>query len=174
MKLFNAVENAIGRQPIIAEDLGYLTDTVKKLLEDSGFPGMKVLQFAFDTRDENSIEYLPWKHPANSIAYIGTHDNDTACGWIESAMPEDVVFAKEFLGLNENEGYNWGMIRALLTSNADTAIIQYQDLLGLGSEARMNTPSSVGANWLWRTRKGTFNAELAAKLRHKTELYSRL
>ena len=173
MKLFNAVEKAIGRKPIIAEDLGYLTDTVKKLLEDSGFPGMKVLQFAFDTRDENSIEYLPWKHPANSIAYIGTHDNDTACGWIETAMPDDIVFAKEFLGLNETEGYNWGMIRALMTSNADTTIIQFQDLLGLGSEARMNTPSSVGTNWLWRAKEGSFDGELAAKLLHKTQLYNR-
>ena len=174
MKLFSALNNATGRQPIIAEDLGYLTDEVKKLLADSGFPGMKVLQFAFDRRDENSAEYLPWKNPANSIGYIGTHDNDTACGWICTAAEEDIRYAKEFLGLNETEGYNWGLMRSLWAGNSDTTIVQFQDLLGLGSEARMNTPSSVGANWRWRTLPGTFNAQLAEKLRHKMQLYSRL
>jgi 4-alpha-glucanotransferase len=174
MKLFNAVEKAIGKQPIIAEDLGYLTDTVKKLLADSTFPGMKVLEFAFDKRDENSVEYLPWKIPANSIGYIGTHDNDTANGWMKTANPEDVAFATEFLHLTEEEGYNWGMMRALWQSNSDTTIIQFQDLLGLGSESRMNTPSSVGANWQWRALPGSFNTELAQLLRHKMEIYDRL
>lgn len=174
MKLFNAVEKAIGKQPIIAEDLGYLTDTVKQLLADSTFPGMKVLEFAFDKRDANSPEYLPWKYPNNSIAYIGTHDNDTACGWMMTANREDVEYATEFLGLNETEGYNWGMMRTLWASNSDTTIVQFQDLLGLGSEARMNTPSSVGANWQWRALPGSFNSSLAQLLRHKMEVYSRL
>ena len=174
MKLFNAVEKFIGKQPIIAEDLGYLTDTVKQLLADSTFPGMKVLEFAFDKRDANSVEYLPWKIPANSIGYIGTPDTDTACGWMNTANPDDVAFATEFMNLNAEEGYNWGMMRTLWASNSDTTIVQFQDLLGLGSEARMNTPSSVGANWQWRALPGSFNSELAQLLRHKMEIFDRL
>ena len=174
MKLFNAVEKFIGKQPIIAEDLGYLTDTVKQLLADSTFPGMKVLEFAFDKRDANSVEYLPWKIPANSIGYIGTHDNDTACGWMNTANPDDVAFATEFMNLNAEEGYNWGMMRTLWASNSDTTIVQFQDLLGLGSEARMNTPSSVGANWQWRALPGSFSPELAQLVRHKMEIFDRL
>ena len=135
---------------------------------------MKVLEFAFDKRDENSVEYLPWKIPANSIGYIGTHDNDTANGWMKTANPEDVAFATQFLHLTEEEGYNWGMMRALWQSNSDTTIIQFQDVLGLGSESRMNTPSSVGTNWQWRALPGSFNTELAQLLRHKMEIYDRL
>jgi len=174
MKLFNAVEKFIGKQPIIAEDLGYLTDTVKQLLADSTFPGMKVLEFAFDKRDANSVEYLPWKIPANSIGYIGTHDNDTACGWMKTANLDDIAFATEFMHLNPEEGYNWGMMRTLWASNSDTTIVQFQDLLGLGSEARMNTPSSVGANWQWRALPGSFSPELAQLVRHKMEIFDRL
>ncbi|MBR5251925.1 MAG: 4-alpha-glucanotransferase [Oscillospiraceae bacterium] len=174
MKLFTAVENSIGKQPIIAEDLGYLTDSVKKLLADSTFPGMKVLEFAFDKRDENSAEYLPWKYPNNSIAYIGTHDNDTANGWMQTANPDDVKYATEFMHLTEEEGYNWGMMRTLWASGSDTTIVQFQDLLGLGSEARINTPSSVGKNWRWRAKQGSFNSELAQKLKSNMALYSRL
>ena len=174
MKLFRAIEEKIGRQPIIAEDLGYLTDSVKQLLADSAFPGMKVLEFGFDSRDANSIEYLPYKYTPNSVAYIGTHDNDTACGWLTSAPQEDVQNAVEYFGLNEIEGYNWGFMRALWTTASDTTVVQFQDILGLGSESRMNTPSSVGENWKWRTLQGTFTEELAEKLYSKMKLYSRL
>lgn len=174
MKLFNAIEAAIGHQPIIAEDLGYLTPEVKQMLKDSGFPGMKVLEFGFDTRDDNSTEYLPYKYPVNCIAYVGTHDNDTAMGWIETANPEDILLAKEYLCLNEEEGFNWGLMRSLWTTAADTTIVQAQDILGLGSESRMNTPSSVGKNWRWRALPGVFTKELAEKLYHKMKLYGRL
>ena len=174
MKLFNAIEKEIGRQPIIAEDLGYLTDDVKQMLSDSGFPGMKVLEFGFDTRDENSPEYLPYKYPVNCVAYVGTHDNDTAMGWMQTANPEDIELAKEYLHLTEEEGYNWGLMRSLWITAADITIVQAQDILGLGSESRMNTPSSVGKNWRWRALPGVFTQELAEKLYHKMKLYSRL
>ncbi|MBQ3008752.1 MAG: 4-alpha-glucanotransferase, partial [Oscillospiraceae bacterium] len=174
MKLFDAIEKEIGRQPIIAEDLGYLTDDVKQMLAESGFPGMKVLEFAFDSRDANSVEYLPYKYTANSVAYIGTHDNDTACGWMNTAPQDDIRNAVEYLNLNKTEGYNWGLMRALWTTASDTTVVQFQDLLGLGSESRMNTPSSVGKNWRWRTLPNTYNKELAQKLYHKMELYGRL
>ncbi len=174
MKLFNAIEKAIGKQPIIAEDLGYLTDSVKQLLTDSTFPGMKVLEFGFDSRDANSVEYLPYKYPVNSVAYIGTHDNDTACGWMKTAPQDDIRTAIEYLNLNEEEGYHWGLMRALWTTASDMTIIQFQDVLGLGSESRMNTPSSVGHNWRWRTLPGTYTQELAEKLYHKMALYGRL
>ena len=174
IKLFKAIEEKIGRQSIIAEDLGYLTPEVKQMLEDSGFPGMKVLEFGFDTRDENSAEYLPYKYPVNCVAYVGTHDNDTAIGWMDTAYADDIVLAKEYLCLNEEEGYNWGLMRSLWITAADTTIVQVQDLLGLGSESRMNTPSSIGKNWRWRALPGVFTKELAAKLRHKMELYGRI
>ena len=133
---------------------------------------MKVLEFGFDSRDANSIEYLPYKYTPNSVAYIGTHDNDTACGWLTSAPQEDVQNAVEYFGLNEIEGYNWGFMRALWTTASDTTVVQFQDILGLGSESRMNTPSSVGENWKWRTLQGTFTDELAEKLYSKMKLYS--
>jgi len=174
MKLFRTIEKAIGKQPIIAEDLGYLTDDVKQMLADSTFPGMKVLEFAFDSRDENSVEYLPYKYPNNCVAYIGTHDNDTAMGWMKTAQPEDVKAAVEFMALNEEEGYNWGMMRALWSTAADITVVQAQDLLALGSESRMNTPSSVGKNWRWRALSGSFTTELAEKLYGKMKLYRRL
>lgn len=172
--LFQAVEQAIGRQKIIAEDLGYLTDSVKQLLSESGFPGMKILEFGFDQRDANSKEYLPYKYPVHCVAYTGTHDNDTCLGWMRTAGHEDVERAVEFLGLNENEGFHWGMMRALWSTAAELTVVQMQDVLGLGSESRMNAPSTVGNNWRWRALPGSFGPELAAKLRHKMELYGRL
>ena len=174
MELFRALEQAVGKQNIIAEDLGFLTDSVRRLLEESGFPGMKVLEFAFDRRDANGGAYLPHMYPRNCVAYTGTHDNETIMGWVSTADPEDVAHAKEYLGLHEEEGYNWGMMRALWASAADLAVVPFQDLLGLGSESRMNTPSTVGKNWRWRTLSGTFGPELAEKVRHKMELYGRL
>ena len=174
MDLFRAVENAIGKQPIIAEDLGYLTDSVKQLLCESGFPGMKILEFAFDKRDANSVEYLPYKYIPHCIAYTGTHDNDTCLGWMKSANPEDIETAVEYMGLTEEEGYHWGMMRALWSTMADLTMVQMQDVLGLGSEARMNAPSTVGKNWRWRAVPGSYGNDLAVKLRHKMELYGRL
>ena len=174
MKLFDAVERAIGRQSIIAEDLGHMTDSVRQLLRDSRFPGMKVMEFAFDRRDENCIDYLPHNYIRNCVAYTGTHDNDTILGWFEEADSADTGYAREYLYISEGESLNWSMMSALWASVADTTIVQAQDLLGLGSEARMNQPSTVGKNWQWRALPGAFSEELAEKLKHKMEVYHRL
>ena len=176
MKLFYELERAIGRQPIIAEDLGYLTDSVKQLLQDSGFPGMKVLEFAFDSRDASGNEYLPHNYTRNCVAYAGTHDNDTILGWFADpdADPEDIAYCKEYLNISGGEALNWSMMNAIWGSVADLAIVQAQDILGLGSEARMNQPSTVGSNWLWRAKEGVFTEELAEKIRRKMKIYGRL
>ncbi len=169
MALFSAVEQKIGAQNIMAEDLGYMTDSVKKLLADSGFPGIKLFQFAFDSRDGGGDMYLPENYPENCVAYTGTHDNDTSVGWVSSAEPEDVKKAFAYLHTDSAEDINWKMMRAIWQSRAGLTIVQAQDLLGLGSWARMNTPSTVGRNWKWRAAKGSFTTELAQKLRMETE-----
>lgn len=174
MKLFEEVERTIGRQSIIAEDLGYLTDSVRKLLKDSGFPGMKVLEFAFDSRDSSGTEYLPHNFIRNCVAYAGTHDNDTILGWFQEADGEDTAYCREYLGISDGNELNWSMMCALWESVADLTIVQAQDLLGLGSEARMNAPSTVGGNWCWRALSGVFTPELAKKLRRKMQIYGRL
>lgn len=174
MKLFQAVEQALGKKEIIAEDLGFLTPSVHQLRNDTGFPGMKVLQFAFDSRDEEGVNYLPYNYPANCVAYVGTHDNDTVQGWLRSANPEDIAYAREYLHLDPVEGEHWGMMRTIWASTAQQAVVQMQDLLGLGSEARMNTPSTSGSNWRWRALPGFDRPELAAKLHRQMELYGRL
>jgi 4-alpha-glucanotransferase len=174
MKLFNAVERAIGRQPIIAEDLGHLTDSVRQLLKDSGFPGMKVMEFAFDSRDESGNEYLPHNYIENCVAYAGTHDNDTILGWFAEADSEDTDYAKKYLKISEDDLLNWSMMDVLWESVANMVIIQAQDILDLGSEARMNQPSTVGTNWQWRALPGVFTQELACRLKEKMEIYNRL
>ena len=173
MDLFRAIGEKLGKPRIIAEDLGFLTQTVHQLLADTGFPGMRVLQFAFDARDSTSA-YLPHCFVPHCVAYTGTHDNDTIQGWMDAAPPEPVQYAREYLRLNKSEGYHWGMMRNLWASVADLTVVQAQDLLGLGNEARINVPSTVGTNWLWRARPGSFPAKLAKKLRHEMSLYGRL
>lgn len=170
---FKEVERQLGRQNIIAEDLGFLTPSVRTLLAQTGFPGMKVLELGFDSRDTGS-GYLPHTYPRNCVVYTGTHDNDTVQGWMAHAPREDVARATAYLRLNEAEGYHWGMMRSAWGSVADLAIMQMQDLLGLGSEARINTPSTMGDNWTWRCRPGVFTDQLADTLRAETEQYGRL
>ena len=150
MDLFNVLEKKLGKLPIIVEDLGFLTPSVKKLLKDSGFPGMKVIQFAFDSREDS--DYLPHNYPQHCVVYTGTHDNDTVMGWMKTAPKDCVRFAKDYLNLTKEEGYNWGMMRAAWSSVADMAIVPMQDLLGLDSKARINIPSTTGGNWQWRAR----------------------
>lgn len=171
MALFRAVETALGRQRIIAEDLGTVTDGVRQLLHDSGFPGMKVLEFAFDGGDS---AYLPHRYDPHCVAYTGTHDNDTVLGWFKSAPAETARRAEAYFGLNRAEGYNWGMLRGLWSSVAELTVVQAQDLLGLGSEGRMNTPAVPEGNWRWRARPGVFDGPLAEKLRCLMGLYGRL
>ena len=170
---FKAVNKALGKKDIIAEDLGFLTPSVHKLLKDSGYPGMKVLEFAFDSRDTGS-DYLPHCYSPHCVVYAGTHDNDTIQGWMASAPKKDVSFAKAYLRLSKREGYHWGMMRGAWASPADLAVMQFQDLLGLGSEARMNIPSTLGNNWKWRALSGSFDEKLAKRLRRDMAVYQRL
>lgn len=172
MKLFRAINKAIPDIKIIAEDLGFLTDEVIKLREDSGYPGMKVLQFAFDSREES--DYLPHNYSSHCIVYTGTHDNDTVMGWFENAASEDVEMAKEYLALTKEEGFNWGYIRGAWSSVAEIAIAPMQDFLGLGSEHRMNIPSTIGGNWEWRVKEEDLSTSLAKRMRDLTKIYGRL
>ena len=170
---FREIEKDLGKKNIIAEDLGFLTPEVKKMLKQSKYPGMKVLQFAFDTDEEN--DYLLHNFTKNSVAYAGTHDNDTIIGYMTKTAPRKTrKRAKEYLRLTRREGYNWGFMKAVWSSNSDTAIVTMQDLLGLGNEARMNFPSTVIDNWQWRAKPDYITDELAEKIRYYTALYQRL
>lgn len=172
MDLFKTLERKLGKLPIIAEDLGFLTPSVGKLLKASGFPGMKVLEFAFDTREES--DYLPHNYDHHCVVYTGTHDNETLTGWLENAPKEVVDHAVQYLRLSEEEGYHWGMIRGAMASVADLAVIPVQDLLGLGNEARMNTPSTLGENWKWRLLPGQLTKAVGDRLLEYTKLYCRV
>lgn len=173
MELFDAVEKTIGIQNIIAEDLGFLTEEVRLMLKDSGFPGMKVLQMGFDSRDKSSLEYLTHNFVPDCVAYVGTHDNDTIKGWFSTASEEDVEYAKEYLGVTDLVDINWKVMKTLWASIAEVTLVQAQDLFGLGSEGRMNTPSSIGGNWEYRASKSDFTDELAAKLANNMKIYQR-
>ena len=171
---FKTVSKALGKKDIIAEDLGFLTPSVRKLLKESGYPGMKVLEMAFDSRDADSRYHLPHCYPVHCVVYTGTHDNDTVQGWMASALKEDRAYAKAYLRLSGQEGYHWGMMRTAWASPAGLAVMQFQDLLGLGSEARINTPSTLGNNWQWRTLPGTFDEKLSRRLYREMRVYQRL
>jgi 4-alpha-glucanotransferase len=172
MDLFNVLNEKLGKLPIIVEDLGFLTPSVHKLVEDSGFPGMKVIQFAFDSREGSN--YLPHTYPEHCVVYTGTHDNDTSLGWTKTAPKESVKFAKEYLNLTKEEGYNWGMMRGAWSSVGELAIVPMQDLIGCGSKARMNTPSTLGGNWEWRATADQITGKLAKRLYRYMQMYGRL
>ncbi|EHI97246.1 4-alpha-glucanotransferase [Clostridium sp. DL-VIII] len=172
-KVFDAIKAELGEVNIIAEDLGTLTEETIELRNYTGFPGMKILTFAFDSDSENP--FLPHNYQRNFIVYTGTHDNDTVRGWMETSAPrEQVKKAIEYLGLNKEEGYNWGFIRGAWSSTADVAIAQMQDFLDLGNEARINLPSTLGENWRWRAKSGLFTNDLAEKIYRVTKIYGRL
>ena len=168
----NAVKKGLPELKLIAEDLGYLTQDVLDLRDESGYPGMKVLQFAFDSREES--DYLPHNYDANCVVYTGTHDNDTMLGWMHTAPQADVRFSKKYLNIRRSAEANWEYIRSAYQSVAALAVIPLQDFLGLGSEARINTPSTLGQNWRWRVSPGSCTEELAARIRDFTALYGRL
>ncbi|MDE6963383.1 MAG: 4-alpha-glucanotransferase [Lachnospiraceae bacterium] len=170
--LFKVMKKKIGDKPVIAEDLGFLTPTVNQLLKKSGYPGMKVLQFAFDSREES--DYLPHNYTANSVVYTGTHDNDTTVGWYQVINRRDRSFAKKYLNIKSSRELEWNFIRAALGSVSDTAVIPMQDYLGLGSEARINVPSTLGTNWKWRMVKGQIPEGLAEKIYDVCKLYGRV
>lgn len=172
--LFKAMEKELGKCDIIAEDLGYLTDSVKKLVGVSGYPGMKVLQFAFDSREES--DYLPHNYNKNSVVYTGTHDNDTVRGWFDKLQKNDKKFACEYLNIpaEDSDEVSWHFIRIAMESVSDTCIIPMQDYLSLGEEARINTPSTLGGNWVWRMSKDALTASLAKRIYSITKTYGRL
>lgn len=155
----------------IAEDLGYLTPEVQKLLQDSGFPGMKVLEFAFDSREPSN--YLPHTYTPHCVCYAGTHDNATLMGWKDEADPADIAMARRYLGLHEEEGFHWGVLRGGMSSVSDLFVAQMQDYLGLGSDSRMNTPGTLGGNWQWRMLPGQITEELTKHIAEMTTLYGR-
>lgn len=173
MKLFKAVNRSLGELDIIAEDLGFLTKKVVKMLDAAGYPGMKILEFGFDGDSSNG--YLPHNYrTANSICYTGTHDNETALGWVKSCDEKTIAFCKKYLNVKKDTDIPWALIRLCWSSVCDTAIAQMQDLLELDSSARMNTPSTVGTNWKWRLESDDLLSDkLSEKLADLTELYGR-
>ncbi|MGI6117323.1 MAG: 4-alpha-glucanotransferase [Bilifractor sp.] len=175
LDVFHAIEDALGEIRVIAEDLGYLTENVRNMVRESGYPGMKVLHFAFGSGPSN--EYLPHHYLRNCIVYTGTHDNETSRGFFRTATENERNFCLRYFGCPDcpEEEFADLLVRAALSSVSDTAIIPMQDYLNLGSEARFNTPSTLGGhNWCWRMLPGQFNGELAGKIRALTELYSRI
>ena len=157
---------------LIAEDLGFLTEEVIRLQRDSGYPGMKVLEFAFDPREPSN--YLPHRYEHNCICYSGTHDNETLAQWMAQISPETMAYMMEYLGVTEEKDCIWGILRAGMASVADTFIAQIQDYLELGGESRMNEPGTLSAaNWSWRVDKALLTPELAARIRRMTKLYER-
>lgn len=170
--LMDALAADCGTDNIIAEDLGFLDDEVRALLRHAGLPGMKVLQFAFDSRETG--DYLPHNYDPHCVVYTGTHDNDTALGWMAHAPAQDVAKAKAYLNLTEDEGCGWGLMRGAWASVGELAVVQMQDVLGLDGSARMNTPATVGCNWQWRMLPGAATPALARKLREYMQLYQRL
>ena len=168
----DAVRNALPELEFIAEDLGFVTPQVRHLQEYSGYPGMKVLQFAFDSREAG--DYLPHRYPVNSVCYTGTHDNLTLKQWFEEAAPEDVAAAKDYLKLTEEEGLIKGMIRGCMESISKLCVVQMQDYMELGGFARMNFPGTLsGNNWTWRAKPGFITKELTQRILETTRKYKR-
>lgn len=172
MDLFRVLKKKLGKLNIVVEDLGFLTPSVLELVKESGFPGMKVIQFAFDSREGS--DYLPHTYPEYCVVYTGTHDNDTILGWMKTAPKKSVKFAKEYLNLTKGEGYHWGMMRGAWSSVGELAIVPMQDLIGIGSEGRMNTPSTLGGNWEWRAVSDQITGKLAKRIYKYMKMYGRV
>jgi 4-alpha-glucanotransferase len=179
----SALQNVFGGLPIVAENLGVITPSVEKLRHQFGLPGKSLLQFAFGT-DPQGPSFRPHNYSRDLVAYTGGHDNDTTVGWWNSSgaqdstrTPEDVRqehdFARAYLNFSDDTDINWVMIRAVFASVADVAIVPLQDVLGLGTEARMNLPGRVSGNWKWRYRPGSLNKDLCTRLRTLATLYDR-
>lgn len=173
MDFIQAVKKNLPQLDLIAEDLGFLTPEVLQLRDDSGYPGMKVLGFAFDSREPS--DYLPHTYIQNTVCYTGTHDNMTTAQWFASASSDAVEYAAQYMGLTKQEGYVWGTIRTAFQSVSDLCMIPLQDYLELGEEGRMNFPGTTSnANWTWRALPGSYTDALADKIRALTVLYGRL
>ena len=176
IELFRRAEEVLGWHEVIAEDLGFVTDSVRQLVRDSGFPGMKVLQFAFDSRDTGSArDYLPHNYTENAVVYTGTHDNDTTIGWFEAISDDDWNLARDYLCdfYTPDEEMDKPFVALAMQSIARMCIIPMQDYLGLGTEARMNTPSTIGCNWRWRMTEDQFTEDLCRDILAQTRRYGR-
>ncbi len=175
--LFRCMEQRLGRHQVIAEDLGYVTDSVRKLVRESGFPGMKVLEFAFDSRDSGSAnDYLPHNYIENSVAYTGTHDNETITGWFKSITKEERQMARDYLcdqHTPAKELYK-SFIALVMRSNSRMCIVPMQDYMGLDNRCRMNQPSTLGKNWKWRLVKGELSEELKEEILAVAKRYGRM
>ncbi|HEX3076900.1 MAG TPA: 4-alpha-glucanotransferase [Lachnospiraceae bacterium] len=171
--IFEHIKKELGDVYIIAEDLGFLTDRSRKLVKDCGYPGMKIIQFAFDSREQS--DYLPHNYDSDCIVYTGTHDNDTIVGWYEKLCEPDKQLSIDYLNNHHSskEEIPWDFIKLTLASVAKLAVIPFQDYLGLDSSARINTPSTLGGNWTWRMCKEDMSEELADKIYRVTRLYGR-
>ncbi|MBQ8584673.1 MAG: 4-alpha-glucanotransferase [Butyricicoccus sp.] len=177
LELFRTVEQHLGWHEIIAEDLGYVTDSVRQLVRDSGFPGMKVLEFAFDSRDTGSAnDYLPHNYIENCVAYTGTHDNETIVSWFDTIMKEEREAARQYLcDQHTPKKYLYkSFIALVMRSTAKSCIIPMQDWLGLDNRARMNKPSTVGINWRWRVSEEALSEELQEEILQVTRRYGRM
>ena len=173
MEFVNAMRTQLPEVGMIAEDLGFLTKEVKDLLRDSGYPGMKVVLFAFDSREPS--DYLPHSYVPHSVCYTGTHDNVTTRQWFDTAPKAAVKYARAYMNISPEEGDVWGTIRTAMATVSELCIIPMQDYLELGGEARMNFPGTQSSsNWTWRAEKGYLSAALRKRIYRLTELYGRL
>ena len=175
--LFRCVEQRLGWHEVIAEDLGYVTDSVRQLVRESGFPGMKVLEFAFDSRDTGAAnDYLPHNYVENSVAYTGTHDNETLIGWFQSITPQERQMTRDYLCDQDtpDEMLHKSLIALIMRSNSKTCIIPIQDYLGYDNTSRINQPSTVGKNWRWRLTKEELSEELKEEIRAMALRYGRM
>jgi 4-alpha-glucanotransferase len=180
-EFFLALERGLGSLPVVAEDLGVITPEVAALRDRFGLPGMAILQFAWGS-DDQANDFLPYNYTRNKVVYTGSHDNDTTVGWWtagvgDSTRSQEEVgrehdFCLRYLGTDGRE-IHWDFVRTVLASVADTAVVPVQDLLGLGSEARMNLPGRLGGNWLFRYEAGALDGEVVRRLRELTETYGR-
>jgi 4-alpha-glucanotransferase len=177
-ELFDAVKAELGAEiPIVAEDLGFITEEVKVLRDSLGLPGMRILQFAFDASESGSAfdprnSFLPHNYVERCVAYTGTHDNDTLAGWVSHASEVELDYVRRYLGQAPSD-LAAALSRELMKSTAAWAIFPMQDILGLGSEARMNRPSTLGGNWAWRMREGAFTPGRARELAETSRIYGR-
>ena len=172
MDLLEKLKGWFHNVKFIAEDLGYHTPDVQMMLDNFGFPGMKVLEFSFDSRDNDGA--APYGYPSNSVCYVGTHDNSTAYGFLACADKLDIKLCKEYLNIKSNKDFNWCLIKAGMESHSDTFVCQIQDYLGLDDSARINTPGTTDGNWRWRMSKGVLTTSLARRIAKYTKMYGRI
>ena len=171
IEFFDAVRSSMGSSGIIAEDLGFIDEPVRKLLSECGFPGMKILEFGFDGNPQN--EYLPHNYVKNTFAYTGTHDNETFMSFYLKSDAKTKRYIRDYFNIDSNKDVCYGAIRTLYSSCADNVVIPLQDYIGIADDGRMNTPSVVGGNWEWRAARSDFNDKLAERIYELAALYGR-